>query len=221
MMPTGSKDPFGLRRAAYGIIRILIEGKLALSIPELCSMASAGQNTTVLEAFFVERLRHYLREMRGHRHDEVQAVLNASSKQPLEVAARVETIAKVRPTEDFELLAATFKRISNILRQAGGAEVFVAYEVDPRLIEDGSEKILFDRFEELSPHVASLKDTGQYHEALTLIASLRPIVDSFFDDVMVMAEDEAIRKNRLSLLAHLRKKFSTIADFSEIVSSNG
>ncbi len=221
MMPTGSKDPFALRRAAYGIIRILVEGELPLSLRELCAMAGAGENAPALEEFFVERLRYYLREVRGYRHDEVQAVLSTSSEQPLEAAARAEAIAKVRPTENFELLAAGFKRISNILRQAGGADQFAARNVDEALLDQGAEKALFDEFEKLSPSVAELKDEGRYEEALARIASLRPVVDKFFDDVMVMAEDEAVRDNRLTFLARLRAEFSTIADFNEIVSGDG
>ena len=221
MMPTGSKDPFALRRAAYGIIRILVEGELPLSLRELCAMAGAGENAPALEEFFVERLRYYLREVRGYRHDEVQAVLSASSEQPLEAAARAEAIAKVRPTENFELLAAGFKRISNILRQAGGADQFAARNVDEALLDQGAEKALFGEFEKLNPGVAALKDEGRYEEALVRIASLRPVVDKFFDDVMVMAEDEAVRNNRLTFLARLRAEFSTIADFNEIVSGDG
>ena len=221
MTPTGSKDPFALRRAAYGIIRILIEGGLSLSLPELCRIAGAGENAAALEEFFVERLRYYLREVRGYRHDEVQAVLSASPEQPLDVAARVEAIAKVRPTENFEPLAAGFKRISNILRQAGGADQFSGGDVNEALIEEGAEKVLFGEFEKVSPIVASLKDEGRYEEALARIASLRPAVDQFFDDVMVMAEDETVRNNRLAFLARLRAEFSTIADFNEIVSSDG
>ena len=221
MIPTGSKDPFALRRAAYGIIRILVEGELSLSLPELCGIAEAGENAAALEEFFVERLRYYLREVRGYRHDEVQAVLSASSEQPLEVAARAEAIAKVRPTENFEPLAAGFKRISNILRQAGGADQFAARDVDETLLEEGVEKVLFGEFEKLSPSVAALKDEGRYEEALARIASLRPVVDKFFDDVMVMADDERVRDNRLAFLARLRTEFSTIADFNEIVSGEG
>ena len=220
MIPTGSKDPFALRRAAYGIIRILVEGNLALSLSELCAMASANENTAVLEEFFVERLRYYLREVRGYRQDEIQAVFNASSQQPLEVVARAEAIAAVRSTEDFELLAAGFKRISNILRQADNFDNFSTHVIDEQLIEKGAEKVLFEQFKALSPRVASLKDSGQYREALILIASLRPVVDSFFNDVMVLTEDEIVRNNRLTLLAQLKKEFSAIADFSEIVRSD-
>ena len=220
MIPTGSKDPFALRRAAYGIIRILVEGNLALSLPELCAMASANENTAALEEFFVERLRYYLREVRGYRQDEIQAVLNASSQQPLEVVARAEAIAAVRSTEDFELIAVGFKRISNILRQIDNLDDFSARVIDEKLIEKGAEGVLFEQFRALSPRVASLKDSGHYQEALILIASLRPVVDSFFNDVMVLTEDEIVRNNRLTLLAQLKKEFSTIADFSEIVRSN-
>ena len=216
MMPTGSKDPFALRRAAYGIIRILVEGELPLSLPELCGMAAAGDHAAALEEFFIERLRYYLREARGCRRDEVQAVLSASSEQPLDVAARAEAISKVRPTENFQRLAAGFKRISNILRQAGGADEHGARGVDDGLLEAGAEKVLFERFAELSPRVARLKNDGRYEEALVAIASLRPAVDSFFDDVMVMTEDEIVRRNRLAFLARLQKEFSTMADFREI-----
>ena len=92
--------------------------------------------------------------------------------------------------------------------------------IDEKLIEKGAEGVLFEQFRALSPRVASLKDSGHYQEALILIASLRPVVDSFFNDVMVLTEDEIVRNNRLTLLAQLKKEFSTIADFSEIVRSN-
>jgi glycyl-tRNA synthetase beta chain len=219
LIPTGSKDPFALRRSAYGIIRILIEGKLALSIPELCAIASADHNIAALEEFLIERLRHYMRDVCGFRQDEIQAVLNASSKQPLEVVARTEAISRVRATEDFALLAAGFKRISNILRQAGGVDAFLNCGVDTHLFKENAEKALFDQFEELKPLVASLKEDGQYEEALTLTASLRSTVDSFFNEVMVMTDNKNMRTNRLALLAQLQKEFSTIADFQEIVSS--
>ncbi len=219
MIPTGSKDPFALRRAAYGIVRILIEGELPLSLPELCRIASAGDGTASLEEFFLDRLRYYLRDVRGHRYDEVNGVISASAEQPLDVAARAEAISKVRPTPNFEPLAVSFKRIENILKKAGGVEKFAAEAVDESLLEDGAEAALYSAFQDLKPKVAASKTQGRYEEALHMIASLRKAVDLFFDEVLVMAKEDNIRNNRLAVLANLLKEFSTIADFSEIVSA--
>ena len=219
MIPTGSKDPFALRRAAYGIVRILIEGELPLSLPELCRIANAGDGTASLEEFFLDRLRYYLRDVRGHRYDEVNAVISASAEQPRDVAARAEAISKVRPTPNFEPLAVSFKRIENILKQAGGVEKFAAEPVDESLLEDGAETALYAAFQDLKPKVAASKNQGRYEEALHRIASLRGAVDLLFDEVLVMSRDDKIRNNRLAFLANLLKEFSTIADFSEIVSA--
>ncbi len=219
LIPTGSKDPFALRRAAYGIVRILIEGKLPLSLPKLCRIANAGDATASLEEFFLERLRYYLRDVCGHRYDEVSAVISASAELPLDVAARAEAISKVRPTPNFEPLAVSFKRIENILKKAGGVEKFAAEAVDASLLEDGAEAALHSLFQDVKPKVTAAKNQGLYEEALHTIASLREAVDLFFDEVLVMSKDDKIRNNRLALLAKLLKEFSTIADFSEIVSA--
>ena len=219
MIPTGSKDPFALRRAAYGIVRILIEGELPLCLPDLCTMANAADGTASLEEFFLGRLRYYLREVRGHRYDEINAVISASAGQPLDVAARAEAISKVRPTPNFEPLAVSFKRIENILKKAGGVEKFAAEAVDESLLEEGAEASLHAAFQDLKPAVAASKEQGRYEEALHKIASLREAVDLFFDEVLVMSKDDKIRNNRLAFLANLLKEFSTIADFSEIVSA--
>ena len=219
IVPKGSKDPLALRRAVYGIVRILIEGNLPLCLPDLCAMAKAGDGTAALEEFFLDRLRYYLRDVRGYRYDEINAVISASAEQPLDVAARADAISKVRPTPNFEPLAVSFKRIENILKQAGGVGKFAAEAVDESLLEDGSEAALHSSFQELKPRVSASKEQGQYEDALNLIASLRGAVDLFFDDVLVMSKDDKIRNNRLAFLANLLKEFSTIADFSEIVSA--
>ncbi len=219
MIPSGSKDPFALRRAAYGIILIVVRGELPLTINTLSSLADAGDNTAGLREFFLERLRHFLREERGFKYDEINAVLAAADDDPRDVVARCEAIAKVRPTENFEPLAVSFKRIKNILRQAGGIEQFDGKLVDESLLESGSEAELFRTFEELRPRVAEHKGRGDYVSALAVIASLRPPVDLFFDEVLVMAKEEGVRQNRLTFLAQLLREFSTIADFAEIVSA--
>ena len=218
MIPSGSRDPFALRRAAYGIVRILIEGKLTLSIDRLCEISGAGDNAGDLREFFVDRLRYYLRDVRGYRYDEVNAVIKASSDVPLDVAVRVEAISQVRPTPDFEPLAISFKRIENILKKAGGVKKFARQVVDPSLLEAGAEADLHAAIEELREKVSGPKQAGEYVAALTAIASLRPAVDRFFDDVLVMAKDEAVKNNRLTFLARVLTEFSTIADFAEIVS---
>ena len=218
MMPSGRGDPFALRRAAYGIVRILIEGKLPLSIDRLCEVSGARDKEGDLSEFFVDRLRYYLRDVRGYRYDEVNAVMKASSDVPLDVALRTEAISQVRPTPDFEPLAVSFKRIENILKQAGGVNKYAKQAVDPALLAAGAEADLQAAVANLREQVSSLKQAGEYVAALTAIASLRPAVDRFFDDVLVMAKDASVKNNRLTFLAHVLTEFSTIADFAEIVS---
>jgi glycyl-tRNA synthetase beta chain len=219
MIPSGSRDPFALRRAAFGIIRILIEGGHGLSIPKLCELAGAGENEEPLREFLLERLRHYLRDVRGHRYDEVNAVMSASATAPLDAAERAQAISQVRPTPDFEPLAVSFKRIKNILEQAGGVDSFASGAVNEALLESGAEQQLYAAFAQVKDKVAGHKHNGAYTDALTAVASLRPAVDKFFDDVLVNAKEENIRRNRLTFLAQLLREFSTIADFAEIVSA--
>ena len=212
-VPTGSRDPFALRRAAYGVVQILIKGDLPVSLDALCDMCDAGENRQALRDFLAERLRHFLGEQ-GYKYDEINAVLAASDEVPVDVAARCGAIARARPTENFEPLAVSFKRIRNILEKAGGVAAYAAKSLNPSLLESGAEKDLHGAYDELRK---DLKEQGDYAVALERIASLRPAVDRFFDDVLVMAEDPAVRENRLTFLAQLLSEFSTIADFSEVV----
>ena len=203
LMPSGSRDPFALRRAAQGVIRILVEGGIALPFAE----------TGELREFLIDRIRYYFREVRGFRYDEINAVLASGVRDLPDVAARLEALHQVRPTEDFEPLAASFKRIANILKQAsfsnGGA-------VDASLLEPGPEHDLYKDFDRVRQNAK----TSDYLPALEAIATLRPAVDRFFDKVLVNAPDERIRRNRLTLLSNLLTEFSAIADFSEIVPTN-
>jgi glycyl-tRNA synthetase beta chain len=203
LMPSGSRDPFALRRAAQGVIRVLVEGGIVLPFAE----------TGELREFLIDRIRYYFREVRGFRYDEVNAVLASGIRDLPDVAARLEALHKVRPTEDFEPLAASFKRIANILKQAnfgnGGA-------VDASLLEPGPEHDLYKDFDRVRQNAK----TSDYLPALEAIATLRPAVDRFFDKVLVNAPDERIRRNRLTLLSNLLTEFSAIADFSEIVPAN-
>lgn len=203
LIPSGSKDPFALRRAAQGVVKILAEAKLDYLLDQLVS----GE----LRAFMVERIQHYFREVRGYKYDEVNAVLASGISTVADVEARLAALTAVRPTSDFEPLAAACKRIRNILKQAAfsGGEA-----VDPSLLEEGPERVLADR---LASFV--LANESDYSKRLVAIAAFRPTVDTFFDKVLVNAQDPAVRANRLTLLHKVFTEFSTIADFSEIVTS--
>jgi glycyl-tRNA synthetase beta chain len=196
MMPTGSKDPFALRRAAQGVVKILVEAGLD------CRLDSLAQGE--LHAFLLERVQYYFREVRGFKYDEVNAVLKVGVSTLRDAQERLNHVARVRPTPNFEPLAASFKRINNILKQAD----FRQGVVHPELLEAGPEQELYVAYTNL-PANGPLED----------VAELRPLADRFFDKVMVNAPDHKIRENRLSMLSDMLRKFSSIADFSEIVTA--
>lgn len=203
LIPSGSKDPFALRRAAQGIVKILFEERLPF---ELMNFVDEQ-----LGAFFRERIEFYLRDVLDFAYDEINAVLAAPMTTLADVADRTEAIHYIRPTEDFEPLAASFKRIKNILKQAQCSSELRA---DTARLRPGPERDLHDAF--VCVRDAANESTS-YREKLTAIASLRPKVDLFFDKILVNDPDPAIRQNRLALLHSLLTEFSTIADFSEIV----
>jgi glycyl-tRNA synthetase beta chain len=208
LVPTGSKDPFALRRAAQGIVRILVEAQINHTLASL-----VATNEIALLEFLEERAHHYFREIRGFKYDEVNAVLKKFGSTTLvDVELRLTALAAVRPTEDFEPLAASFKRIRNILRQSGLSHYPA---LNTALLEPGPERDLYDEY----LRVRDATKSATYRAALETIASLRPRVDAFFDKVLVNALDSDIRANRLTLLQRLLVEFSTIADFSEIVTS--
>jgi len=204
LVPTGSKDPFALRRAAQGVVKILVEAKLDYKLDDLAK----GE----LREFLLDRIKYYFREIRGFKYDEVNAVMASGCGTLADVEARLTALAGVRPTQDFEPLAASFKRIQNILKQAAFDPTVV---LDPQLLEEGPERDLYTDFVRVRD--AAKRET--YPDALEHIASLRPRVDTFFDKVLVNAKDDNVRVNRLTLLQNLLTEFSTIADFSEIVTS--
>jgi glycyl-tRNA synthetase beta chain len=192
MIPTGSKDPFALRRAAQGIVKILVEAKLPYTLKSLMD-----------NDFMHERIQYYFREIRGFKYDEVNAVMAVGVGTLADLEERLNKISEVRSTPDFEPLAASFKRINNILKQAN----FTPGPLQTDILEPGPERELYDAF------------WNQDFKGLEGIATLRPVVDRFFDKVMVNVADKTIRANRLTLLHNLLLKFSTIADFSEIITS--
>jgi glycyl-tRNA synthetase beta chain len=218
--PTGSKDPFALRRAANGIVRILAESNLPLVLREVIEASGATPEAAQkMQAFFAERAEFYLREAREQAYDVVKAVLAAGSEDIRDAAARADAVTAVRDGEDFAAVSAAFKRMKNILAQAAEKGIAAAVEVDPALFADPSEKRLFDETVEIADRVSHLRRSKEYIGALEAIAALRPQVDAFFDAVMVMDPDPAIRANRLALLTRVLSDFGGIADFSEIVTA--
>jgi glycyl-tRNA synthetase beta chain len=223
--PTGSKDPFALRRAANAVVKILAETGLPLVRSDLLTAVTAELDPAVKEkllAFFNERLEFWLRDLRGFAYDVVNAVAAVHSDNMHDAIARAEALTAVRSSDDLAAIAAAFKRIKNILRQAEEKGLLRSGEsIGPpqeNLLEDPAEKALYAEAERLAPVVEKLRACQEYREALETIAGLRPHVDLFFDKVMVMAEDPAVRRNRLALIAQVLRGFSSIADFSELVS---
>ena len=216
LIPTGSKDPLALRRAAYAVIRIVIEGGLPLDLDRLVEVAGARSHADQLRGFLLDRLRHWLQDSGGFSQDVVQAVLAASDRVPVDALARAKALANVRATPDFESLAVSFKRIRNILEHAEGTGSAPGDEPDAALLEPGAETGLHEGVESVAKKVAAANANRDYTTSLKEIAVLRPALDRYFDDVLVMADDEAVRRNRLAFLARLLDKLSTIADFAAI-----
>ena len=231
LIPSGSKDPFGLRRQANGIVKTIAEHKLPVQLGALMQDARIRYHGSDAEkqfspnlsfeeavrAFFRERLEFYLRDARGFAYDVVNAVLTAGFDDVVDAVARAEAVTKVRPSADFESISVAFKRTKNILRQAIEAGKEIAQAVDSALLKESAERALAEQVPQTAKRVESLRVDRNYEAALLEIAKLRPAIDYFFDKVMVMVEDARLRANRLALLQTLLKEFSTIADFSEIV----
>jgi glycyl-tRNA synthetase beta chain len=214
--PTGSKDPFALRRAANAIVKILAKSGLQLTLHDVLTASGAeGENRDQVAAFLSERLQFYLKDVCGFTYDVVNAVLAAGSGDVRDAIARAEALTAVRGSDDFLAVSAAFKRIKNILRQA---EEKGYHPSQPKLGQMALEAIdLWDRSKELAPQIVSLREQRAYREALAQIATLRHTVDAFFDKVMVLDPDETVRSSNLGLIEQVLKNFSTIADFSEIV----
>jgi glycyl-tRNA synthetase beta chain len=212
MAPTGSKDPFALRRAGQGVVKIIVEAKLSLPL----SMLNLSPE---LEEFLLDRAKFYFKEVRGFKYDEINAVLASGHDDLVDADSRLAALSQVRPTENFEPLAASFKRIQNILRQAN-VENGAAAVIDPALLAPGPEKELHTEFVRVRNIVNAQRKAHDYRKALEAIASLRPKVDLFFDKILVNDPDEMVRQNRLALLNSLLTEFSALADFSEIVTQH-
>jgi glycyl-tRNA synthetase beta chain len=216
MAPTGSKDPFALRRAANAIVKILAESGLPLTLSDVIDSGCAeGSNREQVAAFLRERLHFYLKDVRGYAYDVVNAVLAAGADDVNDAIARAKALTAVRGSEDFAAISAAFKRIKNILRQAEEKKFALGSAGDVKLSAEAQQ--LNKAAAALAPEVAALRQIRSYNEALALIATLRPAVDTFFDKVMVLDPDEKVRGAHLGVIDGVLRNFSTIADFSEIV----
>jgi len=232
LIPSGSKDPFALRRQANGIVKTIAEHKLSLNLAKLMADArdlykgsEAEKKFTLsgdaylqpLTGFFRERLEFYLRDALGLAYDVVNATLAADANDVVDAVARAQAVAKVRPSADFESISTAFKRMKNILRQAEESKKTIASPFSPAVLQEEAERKLAAAIGPVAESVNKLRAVRQYDPALIEISKLRPTIDAFFDKVMVMVDDESLRANRLGLLQTLVNEFSGIADFSEIV----
>ncbi len=228
VIPTGSSDPFALRRSALGVIKILLEQKLPLSLSAAVSAAakslkehaprietSEAVERQVLE-FLLDRARYILKERRGYAYDEINAAFAAGADELGDAVDRIAALQAIRKTKDFDPLAASFKRIRNILEKSVGTGDKVQQAVDTALLKEAGELQLFTVAQQIGRAAIQFKKERKYRRALEKISELRPSVDFFFDKVLVMDEDAKVRRNRIALLAGLLKEFSTIADFSEL-----
>ncbi|MCR4269275.1 glycine--tRNA ligase subunit beta [Nitratireductor sp. ZSWI3] len=205
--PTGSKDPYALRRAALGVIRIVIENKVTLGL-------SKWANADLL-SFFHDRLKVYLRDQ-GARYDLIDAVISDESDDLLLIVRRVEALSEFLSTPDGENLLAGTKRAANIVADAEKKGTRIAGAVDAALFEADEERALFDSLEEAERFAGEAIAANDYVKALSFLAQLRQPVDAVLDGVMVNAEDEALRANRLGLLARIRSATGRVADFSKV-----
>ncbi|MBC7983285.1 MAG: glycine--tRNA ligase subunit beta, partial [Candidatus Obscuribacterales bacterium] len=221
--PTGAKDPFGLRRAAIGIVRILIERQLAVDLTALIANAVKLQPVTAKENVAVEVYEYIMERLRGYYLESTSdiaittemfdAVLANRPSSPLDFDRRLRALHEFLQLSDAQSLAAANKRIGNILRKSGQASFG---QVDSKLLRDPAEQVLFKQVAAMSTFTEPLFAARDYGQALAKLASLRAAVDTFFDGVMVMDEDTAVRNNRLALLAQLRSLFSRVADLSRL-----
>ncbi|CAD6522466.1 Glycine--tRNA ligase beta subunit [Paraburkholderia hiiakae] len=220
LAPTGEKDPFALRRHALGVLRILVEKQLPLDLVELlratyaqfAGIEAVTESTQAIYEFCMDRLRGMLRE-RGFAATEVDAVLALNPTRFDDIVSRLDAVREFAALAEAASLAAANKRISNILKKSEGAE---DAGVQIALFVEAAEKALYAQLEQVAPRVEAQLAAREYTGALTALAALRETVDTFFNDVMVNAEDPALRANRLALLKALHRQMNSVADISRL-----
>jgi glycyl-tRNA synthetase beta chain len=220
--PSGDKDPFALRRAALGVIRICVEKTLDVDLRELLENAAAtfdrqlasGAAVDSVFTYIMDRLRGYYQD-RGVQVDLIDAVLATHPQRLLDIDRRVQACQAFRQLPEATSLAAANKRISNILKKTTQV---IPERIEPTLLTDTAEKELAGALDAMNAAVVPLLDAGDYTPALTRLAGLRNSVDGFFEQVMVMVDDDAVRANRLALLKNLADLFLRVADLSRLQS---
>lgn len=224
-VPTGEKDPFGLRRHALGILRILVETPLDLPLPALVKTAAGNfpegmLSATVaadVEGFMLDRLRGYLRE-RGFEATHIEAVLYMLDGRMHEVLPRLQGVRAFAALEVAKDLAAANKRVQNIMRknaeELGADSARVA--VKPALLKEAAERELHQAIQDIAPFAQGCLERGDYGQNLKVLVTLKPFIDDFFDKVMVMCEDRELRLNRAALLQQLGRLMNQVADISKL-----
>ena len=223
--PTGSKDPFALRRAALGVVRILIENGIRLGLTSVfesiyaranyLGRSASGTEGADLLAFFHDRLKVYLRDQ-GARHDLIDAVITPQSDDLLQIVRRVEALGSFLDSEDGRNLLAGTKRAANILVAEEKKKTLIAEHVEPALFREDAEKALFTTVNQAEKQAGEATQNEDFSAAMLALSVLREPVDSFFERVLVNDEDQAVRANRLALLARIRAATDQVADFSKI-----
>lgn len=219
--PTGDRDPFGLRRAALGVLRLLMERQLPLELPQLIKWSAATFPAGVLQAdfqpallgFITDRLRNLLKDQ-GEPQDVVEAVLGINPSRIDRVPARLAAVREFSAQPDALALAAANKRIGNLLKKVDDLAKLGA--PNGALMTEAAEKALFDQLTALAPTIADAMRAEAYTNALMALAQVRASVDAFFEDVMVMAEDVKVRQNRLALLKTLSDQMNAVADIARL-----
>lgn len=221
-LPTGDKDPYALRRAALGVLRIMIENDLDLDLHRLLETAAqhfgpavkATQAVDAVMAFILDRLRAYYQEQ-GIRPDVLDAVTALNPVYPVDINKRIHAVNLFRQLPEAESLAAANKRSGNILKKVEGT---LPDTIQPELLTEVAEQNLYQALTELTNKVRPMLASGEYEPALQQLADLRQPVDAFFDDVMVMVDDHRLRDNRIALLNQLHSLFLEVADISRLQS---
>ncbi len=218
LIPTGTADPYALRRNAIGILSIILDRGYALSVPEMVTRSVAllenkrqrPAQEIIDDVIAFIRLRLVNQLAQQYPADVVDAVLSASFAAPVDALARITALTTLKQRADFDLLSVAFKRVGNMVKQQVDAQV------DSHLLVETSEKDLYRQLQLVEKDVSVAIKAGNYVTALEAVARLHKPVDAFFDDVMVMVEDVSIRNNRLALLAAISALFSGIADFGRL-----
>jgi len=222
LIPSGKGDPFAVRRQGNGILKIILDHRLSLSLDQAVQWSLETHDPVPegvsenLKEFFEQRLRFLFEEM-GFSYDCIHAVLAAGFDNPLDALERLRALQALRHEPDFLSLASNFKRIANILSQAEN----MGGPLDDLTLKDPAELALWENYLRVEPEVRAAQKSHDYDAALRSLASMRKTVDEFFNDVMVMAEDPAVRSNRISLLNCISRLFYGIADISKIVIEKG